>query len=158
MTEPLVWKEETRKLSELKPCYKNPRRISKTEFDKLKKDLCELGYHTRIKIDLDNTMNDGHQKWKALQELGLNEVPVLVPNRKLTEQEFDAILIKSNTHSGVWDAGVLANNWEPTQLIEWNVDVPGLFDLDEEDKEQPKEPKESLPGKVCATCPFKEGV
>jgi ParB-like chromosome segregation protein Spo0J len=138
MTEPLIWREETRKLTELKPYTKNPRRITKIEFEKLKDRIKRLGYHTRIKIDIDNTMNDGHQKWKALQELGMFEVPILAPNRKLTEEEFDEILIESNTHSGVWDAEILANNWEAPQLVDWNVDVPGLFEVDDDKEENNK--------------------
>lgn len=155
MAEQIIWKEEIRKLSELKPYPDNPRRISKIEFEKLKDRIQRLGYHNRIKVNADNMMSGGHQKYKALQQLGWHNVQVLVPSRQLTPEEFKEIVITDNTTSGEWDKDILANVFEVPQLIEWGIDEYEVSAFEDEIIES-KPKKESLPGNICATCPYKE--
>lgn len=119
--ESIVWKEETWKLSDLKLYDLNPRTISIKQFDALVKDIQDLGYHDRVKINLDGTISSGNQRFRALEKLGYSEAPVLVPSRKLTKKEFERVVIQSNLHRGDWDQDVIANHYDVEDLIEYGA-------------------------------------
>jgi ParB-like chromosome segregation protein Spo0J len=65
----------------LKAFERNPRRISEDAFNQLKKSFSETGYHQRIIATEDLRVIGGHQRIKALKELSLKQVPVLVPDK-----------------------------------------------------------------------------
>jgi ParB-like chromosome segregation protein Spo0J len=71
----IKWTEKSVKVSALKPFERNPRRISQEAFNRLKKSLSENGYHQRIIVTKDLRVIGGHQRIKALKEIGLKEVP-----------------------------------------------------------------------------------
>ena len=118
----IIWKEENRLVSELKPYDKNPRYLNKDKFDKLVKNIQELGYTNRIIINVDNTIAGGHVRLKALEHLKIEEIPVLVPNRYLTEDEMKRAIITDNISFGNWDMDELANNWDLEELESWGLD------------------------------------
>lgn len=121
MSASLTWHTEPRALKDLKPYPHNPRRISKEAFAKLKQSLQEDGYHARLVVDVDNVIVGGHQRLKAMQELGLTEVDVLVPSRKLTPEEFDRINVRDNLPFGDFDMDILANRFDTDTLLEWGM-------------------------------------
>lgn len=82
----LEWHPEKRLVEDLKIWDRNPRKISKDSFNKLKERIKERGFHDVIKIDIDNVILSGNQRKKALIDLGIKEVTALVPNRSLSEQ------------------------------------------------------------------------
>lgn len=122
----LVWKEETRLLSQLKPYPFNPRKMTKVEYENLVENLRAVGYHNRMKIDIDNTIAGGHQRLKALKQLGFKEVPILVPTRKLTDKEFRRVLITDNKHYGEYDQDILANHFDNEELEEFGMNEIAL--------------------------------
>jgi len=71
----------------------------------------------------------GNMRLKAIQEIGLKEVPI-IKAENLTEQQQREFLIKDNVGFGEWDWDALANDWDPAELNEWGLDVPNL-DLNE---------------------------
>jgi DNA modification methylase len=97
------WKVEKRKVKELKTWSKNPRRISPENLTKLKERIEQRGFHDVVKIDTDGVILSGNQRKKALIDLGITEVTVLIPDRKLTEEEKDKIALESNISDGTWD-------------------------------------------------------
>ena len=98
MNEPKInCKAEVRKVSDLKLWDKNPRTITKEEFEQLKKEIVEAGFHDVVKIDTDGTIISGNQRKRALEELGVIEVIVLVPDRPLSEDERLRVANRSNT-------------------------------------------------------------
>jgi DNA modification methylase len=97
------WRTETRQVEDLVVWSKNPRTITKSAMIKLKQRIKDRGFHAVIVIDTDNTVLSGNQRKIALKELDVKEVIVLVPNRKLTEKERDAIALESNSNDGEWD-------------------------------------------------------
>lgn len=117
----LEWTTKTLTLSELKPYSKNPRKISKQAFEQLKASLKQDGYHQRLVADVDGTIVGGHQRLKALKELGIKDVEVLTPSRKLTEEEFDRINIRDNLPFGDFDTDLLAEHFDPDKLLEWGM-------------------------------------
>lgn len=101
--EKLSWRPERRSVRTLKPWKKNPRKITAQAFKKLKERIEQRGFHDVVKIDTDNTILSGNQRKKALVELGVKEVTVLVPNRDLTDEERDKVALESNFQDGQWN-------------------------------------------------------
>lgn len=87
----LIWHTEKRKVNDLIPHDKNPRSISEKQMNDLKKSLTKFNLAEIPAIDTDNKIIAGHQRIKALQLLGRGEeeIDVRVPNRKLTQKEYD---------------------------------------------------------------------
>ena len=115
----LVWTEKVFKLKDLKPYDKNPRRITKDQFAKLKESIKQDGFHQRLLVTNDGRVIGGHQRIKALQELGYKEIQALVPDRELTDEEYDRLNIRDNLQAGEWDFEALANHFDAEQLLEW---------------------------------------
>ncbi|HAO64518.1 TPA: hypothetical protein DCQ44_00885, partial [Candidatus Taylorbacteria bacterium] len=94
---------EKRQVKDLRAWLKNPRRISTENFSKLKERITRRGFHDVIKIDKDGTVLSGNQRRRALIDLGINEVIVLIPNRPLTKDERDKVALESNISDGSWN-------------------------------------------------------
>ena len=103
----IKWHAEKRDVKNLNSWLANPRRITKESFSKLKERIQKRGFHDVIKIDTDDTVLSGNQRREALLDLGVKEVTVLIPSRKLTEDERNKIALESNTNDGEWDMNLL---------------------------------------------------
>lgn len=101
------WKTEKRKVSKLIPFEKNPRKITPAAMEKLKDRILKRGFHDVIKVDTKGVVLSGNMRTEALLQLGIEEVTVLVPDRKLTKAERDAVMLESNRNDGEWDEGML---------------------------------------------------
>jgi DNA modification methylase len=99
----LIWRTEVRKVESLKTWSKNPRKLTKSAFKTLVERIEQRGFHAVLVIDTDDTILSGNQRKNALIHLGITEVTVLVPNRKLTEDERKKIALESNLNDGEWD-------------------------------------------------------
>jgi DNA modification methylase len=102
---PLVWRTEKRLVKDLLPYEKNPRTISEKQMEDLTKSLKKFGLVETPAIDTDSRIIAGHQRIKVLQLLGRGdeEIDVRIPNRKLTEKEYEQYLLTSNAVGGDWD-------------------------------------------------------
>lgn len=141
----IEWVEEIWNLADLKPFEQNPRKITAPQFAKLKQSITEDGYHSRIKITSDGRMIGGHQRRRALQELGLTHVKVLRPNRALTDRQFVSIMIRDNHSNGVFDFDMLANLFDLEDLRAFGLhDIAGLA---------PEGDGEMSPPKSMICCP-----
>lgn len=127
----IEWHEELVELDRLEPYEKNPRIISEDAFSRLKKSLLDNGYHQRILADVDYRVIGGHQRIKALRELGFNEVKILLPGKKLTKKQYDRLLIQDNIEFGVFDYQMLSDDFDHGDLIEWGVDEDKLIAYEE---------------------------
>jgi DNA modification methylase len=110
----LKWHIEKRKVKDLKIWEENPRSITPEAFEKLKDRIRKRGFHDVIKIDIDNTILSGNQRKHALEELNMEEVDCIIPNRKLTLEEMQEVAIESNRTDGTWNWDMLANFDEDT--------------------------------------------
>ena len=139
------------RIHEIKPDPKNPRKISKDEYEKLLKSIKEdpkLLNAKPIIIDENNVILGGHQRYKACLELGIEDVPVIVM-ANLSERERKKLLIIDNTHNGEFDFDMLANdNWDLHDLAEWGVNLDFFIPTIEE----PKEIDNTKKGKICPNC------
>lgn len=98
----ITWQTDRRRLIDLKTWELNLRKISAQKFKDLKQKIIERGFHDVIVIDTDNTILSGNMRRKALVDLGIEEVSVLVPN----SQQRNKVALKSNKHEGEWDVEV----------------------------------------------------
>ena len=132
------WKVERRNVVDLKLWDKNPRKISKEQFEKLKSRIIARGFHDVLKVDIDNTVLSGNQRKQALVDLGITEVNVMVPERKLTDEERDQVALESNIEDGVYDYHLLGDRFDPDLLIDIGLtpnQIERAFDLKTSDDE-----------------------
>lgn len=115
------WTEKTVSVAELRPYERNPRIISDAAYERLKASLKENGYHQRIIAQPDLRVIGGHQRFRALKELGIDEVQVLVPSEELTEAQFRRILIQDNLPFGTFNLEMLAADFTMPELTAWGM-------------------------------------
>lgn len=126
MSKKLVWRTEKRLVKDLLPYEKNPRTISEKQIEDLKKSLRKFNLVEIPAIDTDSRIIAGHQRIKVLQLLGRGdeEIDVRIPNRKLTEKEYEQYLLTSNAVGGDWD-------FEKLQLFDIDLLLDIGFDEDD---------------------------
>lgn len=117
----IKWTEKTVKVKDLTPFERNPRRISTEAYERLKKSITENGYHQRVLATKDLRIIGGHQRLKIFQELKIREVPVLVPNRDLTDDQFRRLLIQDNLPFGEWDFELLSADFSIEELTDFGM-------------------------------------
>jgi ParB-like chromosome segregation protein Spo0J len=117
------------RLQDLKPADYNPRKISGPEFEKLKRSIEEFGYvDLIIKNERTGAIVGGHQRYKALDELGYDEIDIAVVD--LDETKEKALNIALNKISGDWDIEKLKDILLELDTGEVDVELTG-FDLSE---------------------------
>lgn len=117
------------KVSELTPAPYNPRKISKKDFEALKNSLEEFGYVEPI-IWNENTRHvvGGHQRLKALQELGVKEIECIVID--VPEDKEKALNIALNKISGDWDIEKLEIVLKDLQLADFDLNLTGFSEIE----------------------------
>ena len=131
---------------------KNPRTIKDDKFKKLCQSIKEDPWFMRLRpIIYDETgmILGGNMRYEACKFLGLKEVPAINAN-DLTADQKKRCIIKDNVPGGDWDWGVLANEWDVSELEEWGLDVlktdiDGAIDLDGDGEGDKKEQIETCP-------------
>lgn len=149
----IKWESKKLKIDELKDYSSNPRKISKDEFGNLVRSLKEDGYHSRLLVNLDNTIIGGHQRKKALLKAGFSindEIEVLIPDRLLVDEDFDRINIRDNLPFGSFDFDMLGNLFDPAQLIDWGM--PPEWIMPDLKMDNPKEEPPAKKQKICPSC------
>ena len=124
----------------------NPRTITKQKLEKLVNSLRNFPQMLELRPIVIESMENpvvlgGNMRLKALQQLGIEEVPVLTAE-ELTEEQRSEFIIKDNVGFGDWDWEALANEWDPIELEEWGLDIPELeqittLEAEEDDFEIP---------------------
>ena len=117
----ITWTDKTVSVADLRPYERNPRTITKGAFEKLKASLRDNGYHQRIIAQPDLKVIGGHQRIRALQELGITEIVVLVPDRELSHEEFRRILVQDNLAFGDFDFDILSADFDIEELRDWGM-------------------------------------
>ena len=129
----LSWHNEKRKVDDLMPFSKNPRTLSEKQEKDLKKSIELFNLVEIPALDTDNKIIAGHQRVHVLQLLGRGqeEIDVRLPNRKLTEKEYEGYLLRSNSNTGSWDYELL-KAFDLDLLLDVgfdNVDLSGIWDI-----------------------------
>lgn len=113
------------KIKDIKPNLKNPRVLKDEKFEKLKRSISEFPEMLELRpivVDADMMVLGGNMRLRALQDLGVQEVPVLIAS-ELTEEQQRQFIIKDNVGFGEWDWDILGNEWDSQELEDWGLDV-----------------------------------
>jgi len=128
MQEKLEWKNEKRKVIDLIPAGYNPRKISEKQKQDLMESIRQFNAVVPVVINADNTMIGGHQRLSIYADLGIEEIDVRVPSRKLTEKEEKELNLRLNQNGGEWDPDKL-HAMDPDMLLNIGFSTPDLADL-----------------------------
>lgn len=104
----ITWKTEKRKVKELIPADYNPRTISDKEKEDLKASIKEFNEVEPVVINTDNHLIGGHQRVGIYADLGIEEIDVRVPSRKLNKEEEMRLNLRLNKNTGQWDWSALS--------------------------------------------------
>lgn len=109
----------------LKPYPKNAKKHPEEQIDQLAKAIEKDGWTTRILIDQNNTIINGHGRWMAATKLGLEKVPVL-RRSDLTEEHIKKIRLVDNRVSDTgYDQDLLKD--ELAELASLDVGIEDFF-------------------------------
>jgi DNA modification methylase len=111
---------------------KNPRSIKEKDFNRLKKQIQELGQYKPILITTDGTVIGGNMRMRAYQESGIEDIWVSVVNPK-DEAELLKYALSDNDRAGYYDDDLLANLTSDYPNFEWadyavDMDAPMTLD------------------------------
>ncbi len=145
------------KLKDISVNPNNPRLIKDEKFKKLVasiKDFPKMMGLRPIIVDSNNMVLGGNMRFKALSELGYDNIPDdwVKKADQLTEEEKNRFIVEDNLSFGEWDWDILGNNFEIKDLLEWGFDEKELkIDRDVVEDEVPEvsdEPAVSKLGEV----------
>lgn len=109
-------KIEYKKISDLKPYAKNPRK-NDDAVDYVANSIKEFGFIVPVVIDNKNVIVAGHTRYKAAKKLGIEDIPCIIAD-DLTDKQINAFrLIDNKTQElSSWDYGKLIE--ELTGLVD----------------------------------------
>ncbi|GAA4440249.1 DNA modification methylase [Bremerella cremea] len=119
-------KIEHRKLSDIRPYDKNPRKNDQA-VDAVVKSIQAFGFRQPIVVDCDGVIVVGHTRWKAAEQLKLESVPVHVA-KELTPEQAQAYRIADNQTASIaqWDKDLLRIELVDLQGLEFDLDLLGF--------------------------------
>jgi DNA modification methylase len=124
-----------RRIRDLKPDPRNPRKHSKTKIRRLAGSIKHFGFNVPVLIGRDSTVVAGHARLLACLELGLKEIATICVDH-LDEGRLRAFMIADNrlAETATWDDRVLAEHLRDlTQLdLDFNIEITG-FEMGEID-------------------------
>ena len=128
-------------ISQLKANPTNPRVLRDEKFAKLKASIQSfpdmLNYRGIVAVtDTDGKFMvlGGNMRLRAIQDLGIKEVPVMLADHWTNEQRREFI-IKDNVGFGEWNWDELANEWDQQELSDWGLDLPIGQDFSDKNQE-----------------------
>lgn len=129
--EKLAWSTQQRTVVDLLPYEYNPRKMTAQQSKKLRESLEKFGLVEIPVINFDGVLLAGHQRCKAMIQLGRGEelVDVRVPNRQLTDQEFKEYNIASNAIKGDWVDEILREHFDDIDLADFGISLAEMEEL-----------------------------
>lgn len=137
-------------LTDIKPYAHNPRIIPQAAVDAVARSIQAFGFRQPIVVDGDGVILAGHTRYRAAQQLGMTEVPV-VWQTDITEIQARGYRIADNkvAELSAWDRDALdAEVRELADLIDVDIGAVGLADWELERilrEDEPGERPEETP-------------
>ncbi len=147
----LIWTNERRRLVDLIPWRRNPRKIRPPQVQRLVESVQEFGQVETLAIGPDNDIYNGHQRLVVLMErYGPDyEVDVRVSSRPLSEKEREKLTVYLHKGAaGEWDFEMLATEFAMPDLLAWGFEPGELelgFGMEEEEEEEPEDESTEQP-------------
>lgn len=129
----IVWRTEKRRVSDLIPNPRNPRRMTEKQREELEKSLKKFNLAEIPAVNTDNRIIAGHMRVATLRQLGReNElIDVRVPSRKLSRKEYSEYLLRSNQNHGDFKWDILADTFDVDELLNAGFDEELGFMFDD---------------------------
>lgn len=142
------------KIGEIIPYWRNPRTNGKT-VEKLKESIQDFGYRKKILVDQNNVIIAGHARYRALLELGFDEVECIKADLDdKTTKEYRIIDNKCSEFAG-WDNEKL--EYELQEFAETGIQkyffTEPKYDLPKLESSVPTEETDPNEYKVQLICP-----
>ena len=134
----IQWITVRRKVNDLKPYERNPRKITPEAHERLKQKMIRNGFHGGVKATKDGLIIGGHQRIKILKEFGVKEIDVITAPDDLTDEQYREVFLSDNINEGEFDS-ILLEDFELPDLEA--VGIPD-FVLDQMVTKEPKPKKE----------------
>ncbi len=152
----ITWQLQPRKIKDLKKHPKNPRKLTREQYDHLKNSLDKFGYIDKIVINVDGTIIGGHQRYEILKrERNISQISNIecwVPDRLLEDKEVEELLVRLNRNHGEFDYELLANEFEVPELLDWGFHVDELQLRETEELSSDEKNNTSKKTKECPNC------
>lgn len=149
------WQLKKIPIKELKNHPKNPRQIGKEQFERMGNLIDKFGLIDKPIVNQDMTLIGGHQRIRFLKKKKIKIVECWVADELISDEDIDELCIGLNLHQGNFDYDILANHWEPLNLLKYGFTEEQLLgsckDYDEigDEKEKNISKKKS---KCCPNC------
>ena len=134
-------------LDKLKPYEKNARKHQKADLSTIKASITEFGMSDPIGVwGKDNIIVEGHGRYLACKELGIEQVPVIHLDHLTDEQRRAYALAHNKTaEMSEWDMELLTDEAESI----FNIDLSDFgFDLTDEEEEETEVIEDEVPQEV----------
>lgn len=134
-------------LDKLKPYEKNARKHQKADLSTIKASIKEFGMSDPIGVwGKDNIIVEGHGRYLACKELGIDEVPVIHLDHLTDEQRRAYALAHNKTaEMSEWDFDLLGD--ELADILDIDMSDFG-FDLSEDEEEETEIIEDEVPQEV----------
>lgn len=121
----IIWKA----IDELIPYEHNAKEHPDWQIEQIKQSIIDYGMNDPISITPDNIIIEGHGRYYACKELGINKIPALILDN-LNKEQIKAYMLVHNklTMNTGWDYSTLLLETE-------NIDNPDFYNIDTEDFE-----------------------
>ena len=107
----------------------NPRKISKKNFNELKKSISDFPEMIRFRpgiVDKDGNLLAGNMRHRGCKALGWTKFWVMDAS-DLTPDQLKELMIRDNIEYGQFDNKMLKQDWDIQTLTEWGMDVNALI-------------------------------
>lgn len=128
-----------RKISEIKPYFRNPRKNEKT-VEMLIDLIPRVGFNVPILIDEDGVIVKGHARYRAAIRLGLEKVPCVITHADEEAKKLDRLADNKVSELSEWvnddllhELDMLTTDFDLSALGFPTVDFDDIPDLDMED-------------------------
>lgn len=148
----MKWELKRFLVKDLKEYSKNPRKLSKNDYEHLSTSVSKFGLIDKPVVTKEGQIIGGHQRKKILQKLGIKEVDCWVTDSELTDKDIEELNVRLNKNQGEWDYDVLANSFEQLDLLNWGFEATDLLGLDKIEDSDIEEPEKPDRLKTCPHC------
>lgn len=148
------WKLQEVPIKWLKEHPKNPRQIGKEQFVRLGNLIDKFGLIDKPILNEDFTIIGGHQRIKYFKKQKHKLIECWIADRLLSDEEIDELCIGLNLHQGAWDWEIMANQWEPIDLLKYGFTEDQLMGTCKQAEEILEEQKKNSnkKNKSCPNC------
>ena len=135
----------------------NPRTITKSEYEALKKRMRENNLLGMFPLKVFYYCGEwiamgGNQRLRAAKELKFDTVSCIIIPPEADAKTLREIVTLENTHDGVFDWDMLANEWDAEEIASWGVKAGEWGREDEESKKSGDDSEQSKRKKGILIC------